>query len=108
VILPLINEVIPAPWKAQRIYDTQGWGHEVLSSEGKRHDAYMIDRAQGALLACTAAMAPECLDYVLRAAEKGGREALELQGRFRALMDACERQATPEERGATKLGESRL
>lgn len=100
MILPSISEAVPTPWRAQRIYDAQGWGHEVLSREGKRHDAYEIDRKQGALLACTAAMAPECLDYVLRAAEKGGKEALELQARFRALMDACERQATPEDRRA--------
>lgn len=100
MILPLISDAIPTPWRAERTYDAQGWAHEVKSAEGKSHEAYEIDRKQGALLACLQAVAPECLDYVLRASDKGGREAQDIAGRFRALMDACERQATPEERRA--------
>lgn len=81
-----VGRAIPTPWQARRYYDDGGWGHEVLSAEGKRHDYYRVSRDEGALLAAVQAVAPEALDYVLAAAAKGGTEAQRIARRFQNTL----------------------
>lgn len=94
----IIGEAIPLPWRPQRIYDEKGWGHEVLSADGQAHDRYKVTKEEGALLAAVQAIAPEAVDYVLRAAEKGGAEAVALAQRFHRSIVHIEAQQTPEQK----------
>lgn len=102
--LALINAAIPLPWTPVRIYDQNGWSHEVLSGEGKAHDRYTTDRDQNARIAATIAIAPEALDYVIRAAAKGGAEAISIAERFRSSLTALDTRKKPEEAARRPIG----
>jgi hypothetical protein len=86
VTLDQIHAAIPLPWKAERTYDPSGWAHRVVCRDGKPHDTHQVYKDQGAALACLQAVAPYALDYVLRAAEKGGVEAMAIAERYRKMI----------------------
>jgi hypothetical protein len=47
---------------------------------------HQVYKDQGAALACLQAVAPYALDYVLRAADKGGVEAVVIAERYRKMI----------------------
>lgn len=85
-IKAILHNAIPGPWQPRRVFN-KGWAHEVFSAEGKSLDTYYVDRTEGAMLSATQAMGPEMLDYVMRAAAKGGAEAIQLKARFDGLCE---------------------
>lgn len=97
MILDRIHNAIPLPWRAKRIYEDGDWGHEVVSAEGKSLNRYLVDRQDGALQCAVSAIAPYAVDYVLRAALKGGVEALQIKHRFEEILAELEGKRTPEE-----------
>lgn len=92
-----IGESIPLPWSVRRVNDGEGWGHVVLSADAKEHDRYQVPREVGASLASLQAVAPEAIDYVYRAAEKGGSEAKAIVARYERLLALLNPQTRPED-----------
>ena len=90
----VLYTAIPGPWQPRRVFN-RGWAHEVFSAEGKTLDGYYVAKTEGAMLASVHAMGPELLDYVLRAADKGGAEATALRERFNTLVSGLTTEKAP-------------
>lgn len=97
MILDRIHTAIPLPWRVKRIYEDGDWGHEVVSDEGKSLNRYFVDRQDSALQCAVSAIAPYAVDYVLRAASKGGVEAVQIKHWFEEILAETEGKRTPEE-----------
>lgn len=105
MILDRIHNAIPLPWRVIRIFEGGDWGYEVVSSEGKSLNRYLVDHSDGALQCAVSAIAPYALDYVIRAASKGGTEAVQIQQRFEAILADVEKPRTPEQEALRRRNE---
>lgn len=96
ILIQDLHGIAPLPWRAERIHDEMGWAHRVVDADGKCLGERLVYPDQNALMVAVHAFGPEALDYVLRAAERGGKEAIDLADRFKAsLVSARENLTAP-------------
>lgn len=79
MIRDLIHGAAPLPWKAVR---SRGRWTKVICADGMSMEDATFLESDGIMLGVMQAMAPEFLDYVEKASEKGGAEAKALIARF--------------------------
>lgn len=79
-----LDSAAPLPWKAVR--SARRWT-KVVAADGTSFEDMDFLASHGIMLGVLQAMVPELVDYVERAADKGGKEAQELIRAFWAEVE---------------------